>query len=177
MKRITSFLVAACMLFILQVWQGVFSADAFAAQSSAPSWSGISVDGKPISTSSLKGKVYIVNFFATWCPPCRAEVPDMVQVQKAWASKGFTFVGIAVNETLPSVKAFMASNGITYPVLMANSDVVRAYSDYIPGGITGIPTSFIIDASGNVTSVIVGPRSKSAFDQIIKTAFTSKPGR
>jgi thiol-disulfide isomerase/thioredoxin len=174
MKRITSsfaVFMAALMVFAASF---TFAGQADAAPVPAPLFSGVTVDGKPFSSASLKGKAYIVNFFATWCPPCRSEIPDMVQVQKAWESKGFTFVGIAVNEQVPSVKSFMKSNGMTWPVMMATPDLIRAFNGYIDGGITGIPTTFVVDASGKLTGVIVGPRSKAAFEQLISTALKAK---
>jgi thiol-disulfide isomerase/thioredoxin len=175
MKRITCSLAALCMAFLLMISQIVIAGDAFAEQSTAPSFSGVTVDGRPFSSASLKGKAYIVNFFASWCPPCRAEIPDMVKVQRAWESKGFTFVGIAVNEQVPNVKNFKRQNGITYPVMMATPGLVRAFNGYIAGGISGIPTSFVVDASGRLTGVIVGPRSKAEFEQMVKTALNAKP--
>jgi thiol-disulfide isomerase/thioredoxin len=177
MKRITSSfaaLMAAIMVFAASL---TFSTQASAASAPAPSFSGVTVDGRPFSSSSLKGKVYIVNFFATWCPPCRSEIPDMVQVQRTWESRGFTFVGIAVNEKVPNVKNFMRQNGMTWPVLMATPELIRAFNGYIDGGITGIPTTFVVDASGRLTGVIVGPRSKAEFEQIIRTALSAKPAR
>ncbi|RXK89243.1 TlpA family protein disulfide reductase [Chlorobaculum sp. 24CR] len=166
--------VAALMVLALSF---VFSAQADAKPTPAPSFSGVSVDGKPFSSASLKGKAYIVNFFATWCPPCRSEIPDMVQVQKAWASKGFTFVGIAVNEQAPNVKNFMKTQGITYPVMMATPALIRAFNGYIDGGITGIPTSFIVDSSGMLTGVIVGPRSKAEFEKIASMTVAKKSSK
>jgi len=177
MKRITLSLAALCMALILMFSQFIPSSTAVASTVPAPSFSGLTVDGRQFSSSSLKGKAYIVNFFATWCPPCRAEIPDMVAVQKAYASQGFTFVGIAVNEKVPNVKSFMSRNGITYPVLMATPDLIRAFNGYIDGGISGIPTSFVVDASGMVTGVIVGPRSKSQFEQIIRSSISAKAGK
>ncbi|MCE1273556.1 MAG: TlpA family protein disulfide reductase [Chlorobiaceae bacterium] len=173
LSRMSGLLVA----LILVISSITVSGTASAAPVKAPAFTGVTVDGKPISSADLKGKAYIVNFFATWCPPCRSEIPDMVAVQKAWAPKGFTFIGIAVNETVPSVKSFMKSNGITYPVIMATPALVQTYNRYVEGGITGIPTTFVIDASGNMTNVIVGPRSKAAFEQIISTSIAKKPGK
>jgi len=177
MKRITApfaALMAALMVFAASL---TFSAQAIAASAPAPTFSGVTVDGRPFSSSSLKGKAYIVNFFATWCPPCRSEIPDMVQIQRAWESKGFTFVGIAVNEKVPNVKNFMKQNGMTWPVLMATPELIRAFNGYVDGGITGIPTTFVVDASGRLTGVIVGPRSRAEFEQIIRTALSAKAVR
>jgi thiol-disulfide isomerase/thioredoxin len=172
MKRIPSSFAALIVALMIFAAQFAFSGNAVAAP--APAFSGVTVDGKPFASSSLKGKAYIVNFFATWCPPCRSEIPDMVQVQRAWAAKGFTFVGIAVNEQVPNVKNFMKQNGMTYPVLMATPDLIRAFNGYIAGGITGIPTTFVIDSTGKLTGVIVGPRSKAEFEQIVNAAIRAK---
>jgi len=148
-----------------------------AAPVKAPAFTAVTIDGKQISSTSLNGKAYIVNFFATWCPPCRAEIPDMVAIQKLWAPKGFTFIGIAVNETEPAVKGFMKSNGINYPVVMATPALVASFNRYVEGGISGIPTTFVIDANGNMTNVFVGPRSREAFDQVIKASVTKRQGK
>ncbi|NTW52791.1 MAG: TlpA family protein disulfide reductase [Chlorobiaceae bacterium] len=178
MKKITSSLAVICLTVIL------FATNLMASENStvalpapAPSFSGVTIDGKPFSSASLKGKAYIVNFFATWCPPCRAEIPDMVTLQKAYAAKGFTFIGIAVNEKEPKVRKFIKDKGITYPVLMVTPAIVGTFNRYIEGGITGIPTSFVVDSSGNMTGVMVGPRSKAAFEQIINSSTSRKTGK
>ena len=177
MKRVSSRFAAIMAALMVFAASFTFSGQASAASPAAPAFSGVTVDGKPFSSSSLRGKAYIVNFFATWCPPCRAEIPDMVQVQRTWESKGFTFVGIAVNEKVPNVKNFMRQNGMKWPVLMATPELIRAFNGYIDGGISGIPTTFVVDASGRVTGVIVGPRSKAEFDQIVRKALSAKPVR
>lgn len=177
MKTTMSRLSGLFLALILIVSNLTASSTASAAPVKAPAFTAVTVDGKPISSADLRGKAYFVNFFATWCPPCRSEIPDMVAVQKAWAPKGFTFIGIAVNETEPSVKNFMKSNGITYPVIMATPALVQAYNRYVDGGITGIPTTFVVDASGNLTNVFVGPRSKAAFEQIIRASIARKQGK
>jgi len=177
MKKITSSLAVCCLALILFATNLMAAGKAAGAPAQAPSFSGVTIDGKPFSSASLKGKAYIVNFFATWCPPCRSEIPDMVAVQKAYEAKGFTFIGIAVNETEPSVKSFIKSKGITYPVLMATPALVGAFNRYVDGGITGIPTSFVVDSSGNLTDAMVGPRSKEMFEKIINTSISRKPGK
>ena len=170
MKTIQSRFSYLCAALLIVVAGLMFARPSMAASTKAPSFTGVTIDGKPFSSGSLAGKPYIVNFFATWCPPCRAEIPDMVATQKVWAAKGFTFVGIAVNETEPSVKGFIKNNGINYPVIMATPAIVQAFNRYVDGGISGIPTTFVIDASGNLTNVIIGPRDKATFDQIIRAS-------
>lgn len=174
MKKFTSPFAAFMAVLMVFAASLAFSGQADAKPSPAPAFSGMTVDGKPFSSSSLKGKAYIINFFATWCPPCRSEIPDMVQVQKAWEAKGFTFVGVAVNETVPNVKNFMKRQGITYPVMMATPTLVRAFNGYIDGGITGIPTSFVVDSSGMLIGAMVGPRSKEQFEKIASMTVSGK---
>ncbi|WP_442880407.1 TlpA family protein disulfide reductase [Chlorobium sp.] len=133
----------------------------------APSFSGTGLDGRQISSRQLSGKAYIVNFFASWCPPCRAEIPDMVELQKAYNAKGFTFVGVAVNENDESMRKFMKMNGITYPVMMADQQLVSAYGRFIEGGLRSIPTSFVVNRSGKIIRVVPGARSRADFEKMI----------
>jgi len=133
----------------------------------APEFTAVSLDGKTVASTKLAGKAYIVNFFASWCPPCRAEIPDMVLLQKKYESKGFTFIGVAVNENEPSMRAFITKNGISYPVVMVEERLIKAFSRYIEGGIRAIPTSFVVNSSGRITQVITGGRSKEVFEKII----------
>lgn len=146
-----------------------------AAPVKAPAFAATTVDGRPFASSALKGKAYIVNFFATWCPPCRAEIPEMVALQKAYAAKGFTFVGVAVNSSAADVRELMRSNGINYPVVMGTPALSSAFGRYVQGGFSGIPTSFVVNSSGELTGVIVGARSKAEFERIIIAALGRKP--
>ncbi|MBN1278313.1 MAG: TlpA family protein disulfide reductase [Chlorobium sp.] len=157
------FMAALLILFTVGI--------AGAAQSPvAPAFSGTGMDGKTVSSGQLAGKAYIVNFFASWCPPCRAEIPDMVELQKKYGVKGFTFIGAAVNENEVSIKKFMKANGITYPVILADQKIVSAYSRYVPGGLRSIPTTFVVDRSGKITRVFSGVRSKADFEKMILDA-------
>ncbi|MBF0585979.1 TlpA family protein disulfide reductase [Prosthecochloris sp. N3] len=136
----------------------------------APSFTATALDGSVVSTSDLEGKAYIVNFFASWCPPCRAEIPDMVELQSEYEKKGFTFIGVAVNEDEARMQDFIQSNGINYPVVMVDQQIIDAYSRYARGGLRSIPTSFVISADGALSSVVVGAQSKAAFDDLITVA-------
>ncbi len=136
----------------------------------APGFAAVSLNGKPVGSAQLSGKVYIVNFFASWCPPCRLEIPDMVALQNQYGRKGFTFIGVAVNETEPKIRAFISKNKISYPVVMADEQLVSAFNSYVEGGIHAIPTSFVVNSSGRITQVITGARSKEVLDKIISDA-------
>ncbi len=136
----------------------------------APPFAARTLDGKAVGSAQLAGKAYIVNFFASWCPPCRSEIPDMVLLQKKYESKGFTFIGVAVNENVTDMRAFITKNQIGYPVFMSDDKIVSAFSRYVAGGLTGIPTSFVVNTSGRITLIITGGRSKEAFEKIIVDA-------
>jgi peroxiredoxin len=172
MKTIKSILSAIAVMFVVSAALTTTASAAVSEGSyqKAPAFTAVTLDGRQISSTSLKGKAYIVNFFASWCPPCRAEIPDMVALQKTYEAKGFTFIGIAVNESEPTIKNFIKSNGIRYPVVMANQSLVNAFGKYVEGGMNSIPTSFVIDSSGRLTGVIIGARSRDAFDQIIRAS-------
>lgn len=174
MNRISSALMGLVLAMLLLAGRAFHHADATAASQRAPSFTAVTLDGRPLSSTSLKGKAYIVNFFASWCPPCRTEIPDMVALQKVYEKEGFTFVGVAVNESEPNIRSFMQKNGITYPVIMVTQELVDAYGRHVDGGLNGIPTSFVINSSGMLTGVIIGPKNREAFDQIIRTAIGRK---
>ncbi len=133
----------------------------------APVFSAVALNGKVVGSAQLAGKAYIVNFFASWCPPCRAEIPDMVILQNQYGRKGFTFIGVAVNETDPKIRAFITKNNISYPVVMADDQLVSAFNRYVEGGIHAIPTSFVVNSSGRMTQVITGARPKAVFETMI----------
>ena len=162
-KLINHFLRAfALSLFLFITFAGMA-----VATPSAPGFTSVALDGKSVASAQLGGKPYIVNFFASWCPPCRAEIPDMVALQSKYGAKGFTFIGVAINETVPSMRAFITKNKINYPVLMVDDKLIGAFNTLVDGGVRAIPTSFVVNSSGKVTQVITGARSKEYLEQII----------
>jgi cytochrome c biogenesis protein CcmG/thiol:disulfide interchange protein DsbE len=128
----------------------------------APDFTLEDLNGKKVKLSDFKGKVVIINFWATWCPPCKAEIPDFIELYKTYQKKGLVILGIALDNKEKVVK-FVKDNGINYPVLMGNQEVSNLY-----GGISGIPTSFVVDRKGIIKNVFVGLRSKEVFEQNIK---------
>ena len=131
----------------------------------APNFSLKTYDGKIIELAKLKGTVVVVNFWATWCPPCRAEIPDFIKVYDTYISKGLEIVGIALDEDgWPKVKPFLEKNKINYPIVLGNAEVIQQY-----GGIEGIPTTFIVDKKGNIVDHQVGMLTKGILEQKIKS--------
>ncbi len=101
---------------------------------------------KKVSSEEFKGKVVLVSFFATWCPPCREEIPDFITLQNDLSGKGFSVLGIAVDEGGSEiVKKLVEQMKINYPVVMTEDSVMAGF-----GGISGVPTSFLVNRNGNV---------------------------
>jgi len=129
----------------------------------APNWQLRDINGKPISLADFKGKVVILDFWATWCPPCRAEIPGFVAIQKKYADKGFTVIGVSLDKQGPSVvKPFMRELGMNYPVVMGNPKIIGDY-----GFITAIPTTFVIDRRGNFVTAYEGFTDQATFESVI----------
>ena len=130
----------------------------------APNFSLKTADGKVIELAKLKGKVVVVNFWATWCAPCRAEIPDFIKVYDQYKLKGLEIVGIALDEDgWNAVKSFINKMRINYPIVLGNANIARLY-----GGIQGIPTTFIIDKNGYIVDWQVGMLSRQALEQKLK---------
>ncbi len=140
----------------------------------APAFAGDLLNGGFFSSKELEGKAFIVNFFASWCPPCRYEVPDMIELQEEYEQYGFTFIGITVDEDLSKAKAFVNSSGINYPVLVANQEILDAYSQLLQDGLRSIPTSFVIDKKGRIMTFFLGARNKAVFEALIQDALEIK---
>lgn len=135
----------------------------------APEFSLKSVsDGKTITLSSLRGKAVVVNFWATWCGPCKIEMPWLVDLQKKYGDQGLQIVGITKEDYDEAVIAkFTKKMGVNYTVLVGNQQVIDLY-----GGVGGLPTSFFVNRSGKVVHEIVGLDSESKFEDAIKKALS-----
>jgi peroxiredoxin len=126
--------------------------------SAAPAFTLTDVNGGTVSLSDFRGKVVILDFWATWCPPCKREIPDFITLQSEYASKGLQIVGIALDQP-DKVRAFAQQNGMNYPVLLGTDQISALY-----GGIEGIPTTFILDKNGNIVNRFEGFRPKEDFE-------------
>ena len=133
----------------------------------APEFSLKSVpDGRTVTLSSLRGKAVVVNFWATWCGPCKIEMPWLVDLQKKYGDKGLQIVGITKDDSdEATIAKFTQKMGVNYTILVGNQQVQDSY-----GGVGGLPTSFFLDRSGKVVHEIIGLDSESKFEDAIKKA-------
>ena len=123
-------------------------------KSPAPDITVKDLKGGAVTLSSLKGKVVLLNFWATWCPPCREEIPSMVRLDKAMAGKPFRMLAVSIDEGgTPAVESFLKESGHgTLPVFLdADGAAPKTY------GITGVPETFIIDKNGILVKKVIGP--------------------
>ena len=119
----------------------------------APDFTFPGLDGKKVSLSEYKGKVVLVNIWATWCPPCVDEMPSMEKLYQKFKGKNFEILAVSIDEPgLKAVAPFMKKSNLTFPALIDSEGTIKAVY-----GITGVPESFIIDQQGILIKKIVGP--------------------
>jgi peroxiredoxin len=130
--------------------------------SAAPDFRVTDLNGKTISLSDYKGKVLFLNFWATWCPPCRAEIPDFIDAYAQEKANGLEILGISVDtKAKTEVAAFVDQYKINYPIVLeARENTQKIISDYQPGQY--IPTTFVIDKSGKIRHKQVGAIDKDS---------------
>jgi peroxiredoxin len=124
------------------------------------------MNGAEVKLADLKGKVVLLNFWATWCGPCRLEIPWFVELQEQYRDQGFRIVGISVDDPPEALPPFAKRFKINYPLIVGadREDVQKAY-----GPIFGVPMTFIIGRNGRICMKHVGPASKEQFESEIKS--------
>lgn len=127
---------------------------------SAPQFALKDLEGNTLRLEDLRGKVVLLNFFATWCGPCRQEIPDFVRLYGKYKDKELEIIGISLDMDGAAVLGpFVQRYGITYPIVLGTRKVVEDY-----GGVKGIPTSFLIDRKGSITQRFIGSRPAHVFE-------------
>jgi cytochrome c biogenesis protein CcmG, thiol:disulfide interchange protein DsbE len=131
----------------------------------SPNFSWKDKEGKIITFDNFRGKVTLINFWATWCGPCKRELPDLIALSKEMESKNVKILGVSTDRganVIDDVKSFVAEAGISYQIVISNEELEEAY-----GNIRVIPTTFLIDADGKIVQTIVGGRTKEQFAEAI----------
>jgi cytochrome c biogenesis protein CcmG/thiol:disulfide interchange protein DsbE len=131
----------------------------------APDFELRSLDGHSVTLSSMRGKPVLLNFWATWCAPCRVEMPWLVQLNQQYKAQGVQIVGVSLDDAGADkdVAAFAKDKGVKYDVLFGNSSVADAYS-----GVRFMPQSFFIDREGKISKTSIGLTSKNDLEDGIK---------
>jgi cytochrome c biogenesis protein CcmG, thiol:disulfide interchange protein DsbE len=131
---------------------------------STPTFTLRTLDGATVTADSLRGRVVLVNFWATWCPPCRVEMPLLQAMAERHRDAGLVVLGLSVDRgPAEDVRAFLAERGITYPVAIVGPDIERAF-----GGVRGYPTSFLLDRSGRIRQQALGPLAMVSFEPAVR---------
>ena len=131
----------------------------------APDWTLDRIDGTSLSSSDLAGKIVVVDFWATWCPPCRAEIPGYIAMQDDLRDQDVVIVGISLDKGGPSVvRRFAEEWGMNYELVMGDEEVANAF-----GGIRAIPTTFLIDRNGQVRHRKQGAMEREEYEPFVRS--------
>ena len=167
-------LVVAAMLFIglrLARRSGANSGTRITQATVAPDFSLESLDGKNMRLSDWRGKAVLLNFWATWCGPCKIEMPWFVELQRQYGPEGLQIVGVAMDDaSREDIAKFAKEMGVNYPILLGKEAVGDAY-----GGVPAMPESFFIGRDGKVVDRIIGLKGKADIEAAIKKALNTQP--
>jgi peroxiredoxin len=137
----------------------------------APDFSLESLDGKTMRLSDLRGKAVLLNFWATWCGPCKIEMPWFVDLQNQYGSQGLQIVGVAMDDaSKEDIGKFAKDMGVNYPILIGKDSVGDQY-----GGVPALPETFLISRDGKIVDKIIGLKGKAEIEDAIKNALNTRP--
>jgi len=139
-----------------------------ASGNAAPEFSVTDIDGKKLSLSDYRGKVILLDFWATWCTPCRAEIPHFVEMQQKYGPQGFQVVGISMDDDAKPVKEFYRQFNMNYPVAVGDDKLAQSF-----GGVLGLPVNFIIDREGRIHAKYLGATDVSVIDKAVSDLLAS----
>ncbi len=152
---------------------GASSAPRLTQSSLAPDFSLESLDGKSLRLSDLRGKAVLLNFWATWCGPCKIEMPWFVDLQKEYGSQGLQIVGVAMDDaSKEDISKFAKDMGVNYPILIGKESVGDQY-----GGVPALPESFLISRDGKIVDKIIGLRGKAEIEDAVKKALDTQAAK
>jgi cytochrome c biogenesis protein CcmG/thiol:disulfide interchange protein DsbE len=142
------------------------AADAMGIGDVAPDFSRVDVYGKQVKLSELRGGLVLLNFWATWCAPCREEMPEFSRWQRAYGAKGLRIIGVSMDDDVESVRQVLAGRPVSYPIVMGDARFGESF-----GGVLGLPLSYLIDAHGRVVARYQGeidlPRMEARLRELI----------
>jgi cytochrome c biogenesis protein CcmG/thiol:disulfide interchange protein DsbE len=137
----------------------------------APDFALKDADGKTVHVADYKGKVLLLDFWATWCPPCKIEIPWFMDMQRKNKDKGFEVLGVAMDDNgWEDVKPFLADLKVNYRVVVGTDETAKEY-----GGVDALPTTFLIDREGKIAAVHVGLASRKDFEDGVEELLRAAP--
>jgi len=137
--------------------------------SPAPDFTLPQPSGPALKLSDYRGKVVLLDFWATWCEPCRAEIPHFVDLQNKYSAQGLQILGVSMDDSPDPVPAFYKQFKMNYPVVMGNAKIGEQY-----GGVIGLPIAFLIDRQGQIRKKHIGATDASLFEKEITDLLTGK---
>jgi cytochrome c biogenesis protein CcmG/thiol:disulfide interchange protein DsbE len=156
-------IVALCLLGLYLAGRRASSKPKVTASGNlAPDFTLTDLDGRKLTLSDYKGKVVLLDFWATWCTPCRAEIPHFVEMQNKYGPQGFQVVGISMDDDAKPVREFYQQYKLNYPVAIGDDKLADKF-----GGVFGLPINFIIDQEGRIHSRHAGATDVTVFDHEI----------
>ncbi len=138
----------------------------------APGFTVTDLSGQTVKLSDYRGEVLLLDFWATWCGPCRMEIPGFVKLQDRYRDQGFRILGISMDDDVQPVHEFYEQFHLNYTVAMGNDRLGELY-----GGIIGLPTTFLIGRDGRIYDKVSGAVDASRFEQEIRVLLAAKPGQ
>lgn len=126
-----------------------------------PEFQVTTTNGETLHLSDLRGKYVMIDFWSSWCPPCRAEAPVLVEAYDKWSERGVEFVAISIWDNERAVVPFMESRGITYPVAIDDGTLTVEF------GVQGIPEKFLLNRNGEIVRKVIGPNTQRSLDDIL----------
>lgn len=145
------------------------STNSFSTQRIAPDFTLPQLSGEPLTLSNYRGKVVLLDFWATWCAPCRVETPSLVALQTRYRDQGLQIIAVSMDDTSDPVPGFYQQFKMNYPVVMGNAKIGEEY-----GGVLGLPIAFLIDREGRIQKKHIGATEESIFEKEITTLLNVK---
>ncbi len=130
----------------------------------APDFTLPQLDGQPLRLSSYRGKVVLLDFWATWCDPCREEIPHFVELQQKYADQGLQIIGVSMDDSPDPVGPFYRQFHMNYPVVMGNAKIGELY-----GGVLGLPIAYLIGRDGSIRGKHIGATSAAIFEKEVNS--------